>query len=414
MRRVALALFSTVTGLVMLLSFKTHSSTASVPVATAPAVPAGTSAGDSATSTDTQHLDRQPSTGTDDGTVQRRQRRRRPPRPRRRSPATPIDTRYGPVQVQITVTNGKITAVNAVEYPQNDPRDQQINSYAIPQLNQRRSPPRARTSTWSPAPPTPARATSARCRAPWTRQACDMTHRDARASRPAHRARRALHGHRLHHRHPRPRPLGSPRSPRSSAGCTTSTRCSAPTGRQRHQPACSAVSCGWPTPTRTSGRCWSCAPQAQARTGGAFTAMPQGRLDPTGLVKGWADRAGQPAAEPARRAQPRRQRRRRPAAGRLSRARPALGGRHQRSGATAAGSPARVSRPGLRGGHLRDGRARQPHPRPAHRPAGHRAGQRHRGRPVADLRRRLRHRRLRPGPATRCAGSTRSTATRRC
>ncbi|HST48541.1 FAD:protein FMN transferase [Jatrophihabitans sp.] len=28
--------------------------------------------------------------------------------------------------------------------------------------------------------------------------------------------------------------------------------------------------------------------QAQARTGGAFTAMPQGRLDPTGLVKGWA------------------------------------------------------------------------------------------------------------------------------
>lgn len=28
--------------------------------------------------------------------------------------------------------------------------------------------------------------------------------------------------------------------------------------------------------------------QAQTRTGGAFTAMPQGRLDPTGLVKGWA------------------------------------------------------------------------------------------------------------------------------
>jgi len=28
--------------------------------------------------------------------------------------------------------------------------------------------------------------------------------------------------------------------------------------------------------------------QAQTRTGGAFTAMPQGKLDPTGLVKGWA------------------------------------------------------------------------------------------------------------------------------
>ncbi|MDQ1740464.1 MAG: FAD:protein transferase, partial [Pseudonocardiales bacterium] len=28
--------------------------------------------------------------------------------------------------------------------------------------------------------------------------------------------------------------------------------------------------------------------QVQAATGGAFSAMPQGRLDPTGLVKGWA------------------------------------------------------------------------------------------------------------------------------
>jgi uncharacterized protein with FMN-binding domain len=46
------------------------------------------------------------------------------------------DTRYGPVQVQITVTNGKITSASAIEYPQNDPRDQQINAYAIPVLNQ--------------------------------------------------------------------------------------------------------------------------------------------------------------------------------------------------------------------------------------------------------------------------------------
>jgi uncharacterized protein with FMN-binding domain len=40
------------------------------------------------------------------------------------------------VQVQITVTDGTVTAVQAVDYPQNDPRDQQINSYAIPVLNQ--------------------------------------------------------------------------------------------------------------------------------------------------------------------------------------------------------------------------------------------------------------------------------------
>jgi uncharacterized protein with FMN-binding domain len=47
-----------------------------------------------------------------------------------------VDTRFGPVQVAITVQNGRITAVNATEYPQNNPRDEQINAYAIPQLNQ--------------------------------------------------------------------------------------------------------------------------------------------------------------------------------------------------------------------------------------------------------------------------------------
>ena len=33
------------------------------------------------------------------------------------------------------MANGKITSAEAVDYPANDPRDQEINSYAIPQLN---------------------------------------------------------------------------------------------------------------------------------------------------------------------------------------------------------------------------------------------------------------------------------------
>jgi uncharacterized protein with FMN-binding domain len=45
------------------------------------------------------------------------------------------DTMYGPVQVKITVKNGKLVAVDAVVYPQNDPRDAQINGYAIPELD---------------------------------------------------------------------------------------------------------------------------------------------------------------------------------------------------------------------------------------------------------------------------------------
>ena len=31
--------------------------------------------------------------------------------------------------------NGKITAAQAVVFPQENPRDQEINSYAVPQLN---------------------------------------------------------------------------------------------------------------------------------------------------------------------------------------------------------------------------------------------------------------------------------------
>ena len=44
-------------------------------------------------------------------------------------------TIYGPVQVKVTVKNGKVTAAEAIEYPNNDPRDAQINAYAIPALN---------------------------------------------------------------------------------------------------------------------------------------------------------------------------------------------------------------------------------------------------------------------------------------
>jgi uncharacterized protein with FMN-binding domain len=47
-----------------------------------------------------------------------------------------VNTRWGIVQVQITVQNGKITNSRAVEYPYRNRRDQQINNYALPILNQ--------------------------------------------------------------------------------------------------------------------------------------------------------------------------------------------------------------------------------------------------------------------------------------
>ncbi|GAA2476033.1 hypothetical protein GCM10009858_11810 [Terrabacter carboxydivorans] len=45
-------------------------------------------------------------------------------------------TRYGNVQVQITVQGGKITAADVLQVPMNDRHDQMINSSAVPVYNQ--------------------------------------------------------------------------------------------------------------------------------------------------------------------------------------------------------------------------------------------------------------------------------------
>jgi uncharacterized protein with FMN-binding domain len=43
-------------------------------------------------------------------------------------------TRWGPVQVQVRIGGGKITDVTALQIPNGNRRDLEINSYAVPQL----------------------------------------------------------------------------------------------------------------------------------------------------------------------------------------------------------------------------------------------------------------------------------------
>ena len=43
-------------------------------------------------------------------------------------------TQWGPVQVQIVVSGSQITDVQVVQYPNENPKDQQINAYAVPVL----------------------------------------------------------------------------------------------------------------------------------------------------------------------------------------------------------------------------------------------------------------------------------------
>ena len=47
-----------------------------------------------------------------------------------------VSTRYGDVQVEITVADGKVTAARVLQVPWNDHRDQEINAAAVPILNE--------------------------------------------------------------------------------------------------------------------------------------------------------------------------------------------------------------------------------------------------------------------------------------
>ncbi|MFE6054464.1 FMN-binding protein [Kitasatospora sp. NPDC056446] len=47
-----------------------------------------------------------------------------------------VNTRYGPVQVEVTLSGKRITAVDVVKYPSSERRDREINTSALPVLNQ--------------------------------------------------------------------------------------------------------------------------------------------------------------------------------------------------------------------------------------------------------------------------------------
>jgi uncharacterized protein with FMN-binding domain len=124
MRRAILAILATAAGLVVLLSFKTHastglSSTIITPVGQngaagstkASAAPKAGTSGSGSGSSSTSAVSK-----TVAGDV--------------------VQTIYGPIQVTITVKSGKITAVDVPTYPNGTGRDQEINSYALPQLVQ--------------------------------------------------------------------------------------------------------------------------------------------------------------------------------------------------------------------------------------------------------------------------------------
>ncbi|MFF4961757.1 FMN-binding protein [Streptomyces sp. NPDC001222] len=127
LRRIVLATAATVTGAVMLLSLKPHTAPslevgAPAPSGSGAASASGGSGGSSGTDGTTGSGGASGSGGSGGSTGSKT------------VTGESVQTRWGPVQVRVTVAGGRITDVTAVDYPQDNPRDQEINSYALPQL----------------------------------------------------------------------------------------------------------------------------------------------------------------------------------------------------------------------------------------------------------------------------------------
>ncbi|HEX5332884.1 MAG TPA: FMN-binding protein [Cellulomonas sp.] len=122
MKRIVIAVLSTISGLVLLFSYPT-STNRSVTADTAPAAGTGTTTGAAAAGTAAAAAPSAaaaaPAAAAKSGTFT----------------GSTVQTRWGPVQVQIVVANGKVTSADAIQYPSGNGNDQRINSYAIPILN---------------------------------------------------------------------------------------------------------------------------------------------------------------------------------------------------------------------------------------------------------------------------------------
>jgi uncharacterized protein with FMN-binding domain len=118
MRRAIAAIVTTAAGLVLLLSFKSHagSSGPGISALIAPAQPTPTPSSTATPKTSTTKSPAATATRTITGAT--------------------YDTKYGPVQVRITLRGTQLTDVAALQLPQQNPRDIEIDNYAVPQLRQ--------------------------------------------------------------------------------------------------------------------------------------------------------------------------------------------------------------------------------------------------------------------------------------
>ena len=110
MRRSPIVIAATVAGTAGVLAFHPHT----------PAVQSATASTPTTTSQATSSSSSGASSGSGDGTAT----------------GDAVDTQYGPAQVRVTVENGKIVKIEALQLQDHDPRSVEISSSAAPVLQQ--------------------------------------------------------------------------------------------------------------------------------------------------------------------------------------------------------------------------------------------------------------------------------------
>lgn len=122
MRRITLWLASTATMLVLLFSYHTSTSSGTTTSIAAPANGGSVAAAGSGSGSESgSGSGSGSSSGTTGSTTYT---------------GAAVATRFGDVQVKITVADGKVTAATVTQVPWRDHRDQEINAQAVPILNE--------------------------------------------------------------------------------------------------------------------------------------------------------------------------------------------------------------------------------------------------------------------------------------
>lgn len=119
MKRITFWLLSTLSVVVLLFGYDASNATTT---AGAPTSIVSGSTGTSGTSSGSSSSSSSGSAGTSSGT--------------KTVTGSVASTQWGPVQVELTVSGGKITKVSVLQYPSGNPKDEEINDYALPILVQ--------------------------------------------------------------------------------------------------------------------------------------------------------------------------------------------------------------------------------------------------------------------------------------